>query len=158
MNNFSINTNFNMQGFDNSITSFNKILNERASQTNENLNNIASFDEVMNDIATKHSKEPIQGGVQFIGMDAINAQKIESLSPTAKMASDFKNSISDGLNSLNAINKQAETDLETFASGGDISVHDVMISAQKSQLAMQMAMQLRNQVISAYEEFKNMQF
>ena len=61
-----------------------------------------------------------------------------------------------GINELNAINKQSEDDLETFASGGDISVHDVMISAEKSSLAMGMAIQLRNQAVNAYNEFKNM--
>ena len=45
---------------------------------------------------------------------------------------------------------------ETFATGGDISVHEVMIASQKSGLAMQMAIQLRNQMINAYNEFKNM--
>ena len=52
--------------------------------------------------------------------------------------------------------RQSEKDIETFASGGDISVHQVMISAQKSALAMQMAIQLRNQMLNAYNEFKNM--
>ena len=56
---------------------------------------------------------------------------------------------------LNTVQKQAETDFETFASGGDISVHDVMISAQKSSLSMQMAIQLRNRVLNAYNELKS---
>ena len=46
--------------------------------------------------------------------------------------------------------------METFAAGGDISVHEVMIATQKSTLAMQMAIQLRNQMINAYTEFKNL--
>ena len=52
--------------------------------------------------------------------------------------------------------KEAETAFETFASGGDISVHEVMIASQKSGLAMQMAIQLRNQMLNAYNEFKGM--
>ena len=70
--------------------------------------------------------------------------------------SDIGGSLYSSLSELNATQKQAEQDIETFASGGDISIHDVMISSRKSSLAMQMAIQLRNQVINAYNELRNM--
>ena len=155
---FNINTNFNMSGFDNSITEFNKVVNNASQKANENLNNLSNFDEVFNSIsAQEQTTNPTFQG--FVGMDSINAQKIDNnqISPTAKMASDIGNSIKDGISDLNIVQKQAENDIETFASGGDISVHQVMISAEKSKLAMQMAMQLRNQFINTYQEFKNMQ-
>ena len=81
--------------------------------------------------------------------------KIENLSPTEKMAQDIGQGFSKGLNDLNKVTKQAETDLETFASGGDISVHDVMIASQKANLTMNMAIQLRNRLINAYTEINN---
>ena len=65
-------------------------------------------------------------------------------------------SFSEGIKNLSNVEKDAEHAFETFASGGDISVHDVMIASQKSNLAMQMAIQLRNQMLNAYNEFKNM--
>ena len=44
---------------------------------------------------------------------------------------------------------------ETFAAGGDISVHDVMIASQKANLTMQMALQMRNRLVTAYNELRN---
>lgn len=155
---FNINTNFNMSGFDNSITEFNKVVNSATQQANENLNNLSNFDEVFNSISPQEqATNPMVQG--FVGMDSINAQKVDNTnaSPTVKMASDIGNSIKDGISDLNTVQKQAQDDIETFASGGEISIHQVMISAEKSKLAMQMAMQLRNQFINAYQEFKNMQ-
>ena len=89
-------------------------------------------------------------------MDSISAQKVENLSPVAQMTKDIQTSFSNSLNNLNATAKEAEHAVETFASGGDISIHDVMIASQKSSLAMQMAVQLRSQLLNAYNEFKNM--
>ena len=157
--NFSINPNFKMGQFDNSIQEFNKAFSNSLNQTDATFNGGQSFDEIFNSIGAKNNMNiaPIQAGAQyFVGMDSINAQKIENLSPTAKMAHDIGAGFKNGLNEVNAMGKAAEEAFETFASGGDISVHEVMIASQKSGLAMQMAIQLRNQMLNAYNEFKNM--
>lgn len=148
--NFSINPNINLNQFDNSIQKFNQNFS-----TQFDLNN-ASFDEVFNSFNSA-PMTPMQGNVSTsVGIDAINATKIENLSPTAKMASDIGAGFKNGLSQVSNLGKEAEEAFETFASGGDISVHDVMIASQKSGLAMQMAIQLRNQMLNAYNEFKNM--
>lgn len=155
--NFSINPNF-QNNFDNSIQDFNKVFSTSLEQSDKSISQQSDFDKIFNSISSS-KQMPIQGGAEyFVGMDSINAQKIENISDTAKMANDIGSGFSNGLKSLNSVEKQAEHDFETFASGGDISIHDVMISSQKSSLAMQMAIQLRNQMLSAYNEFKSMQF
>jgi len=155
--NFSINPNFNMGNFDNSINEFNKVFSSSLNQANSNVNTTQSFNEIFNSISAQNNIQPIQGNAQyFVGMDSIDAQKIENLSPTAKMASDIGKGFTNGLSEVSNLGKQAEEAFETFASGGDISVHEVMIASQKSGLAMQMAIQLRNQMLNAYNEFKGM--
>ena len=154
--NFSINPNFQMNNFDNSIQDFNKVFSNSVDKTNDSLSSMSEFDKIFNDMSNSSAK-PIKAGVEhFIGLDSINAQKIDNLSDSARMAHDIKSGFSNALNDLNAVGKKAEEDFETFATGGDISVHDVMISAQKSSLAMQMAIQLRNQMLNAYNELKNL--
>ena len=64
---------------------------------------------------------------------------------------------SDGLNSVNNDALNAERAEEILASGGDISAHEVMIAAEKSNLSLQMAVQIRNKLINAYTEINNMQ-
>lgn len=148
---FNINTNIKLNQFNNSIDNFNKNFSTQFDPSG------ASFDEVFNSFNEVQIKNPLQANAQMnIGIDSINAAKIENLSPTAKMANDIKKGFQNGLNEVNSLDKEAQNAFETFASGGDISVHEVMIASQKSGLAMQMAIQLRNQMINAYNEFKNM--
>ena len=152
---FNINTNFNVDNFNSSIADFNKIFNSQLDNANSQVNEFSDIFNSMNQAQVQANQNPLFN--QFVGMDSINAQKIENISPTEKMAQDIKNGFSNSLNELNTFERKAQDDLETFASGGDISVHEVMISSQKSNLAMQMAIQLRNQMLNAYNEFKGMQ-
>lgn len=154
--NFEINTNIG------SIENYNKSFNNNLKNFDKQIEDASDFNEVfsaMTSNAPKNTKEPqkLKGSVEmFLGADAINAQKVENLSDTARMARDIGRGFSDGVTNLSDVQKEAEDAMETFAAGGDISVHEVMIASQKSTLAMQMAIQLRNQMINAYTEFKNL--
>ena len=59
-------------------------------------------------------------------------------------------SFANGVNSVDAARQNAEKAKETFALGGDISVHEVMIAAQKASLSTQMAIQIRNRILNTY--------
>ena len=154
--NFEINTKIG------SIENYNKSFNNNLKNFDKQIEDASDFNEVfsaMTSNAPKNTKEPqkLKGSVEmFLGADAINAQKVENLSDTARMARDIGRGFSDGVTNLSGVQKEAEDAMETFAAGGDISVHEVMIATQKSTLAMQMAIQLRNQMINAYTEFKNL--
>ena len=154
--NFEINTNIS------SIDNFNKSFDKSIKNFDKQIDDASDFNEVFNSLTSsepKNTKEPqkLKGSVEmFLGADAINAQKVENLSETALMARDIGQGFSNGISNLSATQKTAEDAMETFAAGGDISVHEVMIASQKSTLAMQMAIQLRNQMINTYSEFKNL--
>ena len=45
---------------------------------------------------------------------------------------------------------------EDIAMGGPTSIHDAMIAAEKASLSMQMAIQVRNRILSAYTEISSM--
>jgi len=64
---------------------------------------------------------------------------------------------SDGLNSVNNAALEAERAQEILAAGGNISAHEVMIATEKSNLSLQMAVQIRNRLINAYTEINSMQ-
>lgn len=72
----------------------------------------------------------------------------------------FANSVGTSFgNSLNAVNNmrlEADRMQEDLAMGGPTSIHDAMIAAEKAELSMQMAIQVRNRIISAYNEMTQM--
>ena len=146
-NDFSINPNINMNSFNNSISEFNQAFSNSLNNASiENAN--SDFAKIFNSMS---NEKPISAAIEYS-----DNSKIENISPQAKLASDIGKGFSNSLNELNNYQRKAEQDFETLASGGDISIHDVMISAQKSSLAMQMAIQLRGHIINAYNEFRNM--
>ena len=62
-------------------------------------------------------------------------------------------------NSLNAVNNmrlEADRMQEDLAMGGPTSIHDAMIAAEKAELSMQMAIQVRNRILNAYTELTQM--
>ena len=62
-------------------------------------------------------------------------------------------------NSLNAVNNAklyADSLEEDLAKGGPTSIHEAMIAAEKASLSMQMAIQVRNRILSAYTEINSM--
>lgn len=65
---------------------------------------------------------------------------------------DFINIIGKILNDVNEAQVTADNNIEKFIKGEDVAVHDVMISMQEAQMSMQMLLQMRNQIVEAYQE------
>ena len=61
-----------------------------------------------------------------------------------------------GLDAVNRAKLEADRMQEDLAMGGPTSIHDAMIAAEKAQLSMQMAIQVRNRILTAYTEINNM--
>ena len=61
-----------------------------------------------------------------------------------------------GLDSVNKARIEADRMQEDLAMGGPTSIHDAMIAAEKAELSMQMAIQVRNRILNAYTEITQM--
>ena len=145
-NDFLVSTNFQTKQFNNSIEGFNKEFNKNFKNSVAKTIDASEFEKIFNSMGQK----PLTAEI------SLDSGKERKMSAVEKTVNDIGRGFSNSLNDLNNMQRQAEADFETFASGGDISVHDVMISAQKSNLSMQMAIQLRNRFINAYNELKSM--
>ncbi len=55
-------------------------------------------------------------------------------------------------------NKQSDSDMmtEKLVRGGDVELHDVMITSQKATITLNATMEVRNKVIEAYQEIIRM--
>lgn len=85
-------------------------------------------------------------------------KNLSDLSPVQNLMGSIENAFSEGLNDVNAKRVESDRLQEAFARGEDVSIHDMMIASEKSALSMQLAMQIRNKMISAYTDIKNMNF
>ena len=66
------------------------------------------------------------------------------------------NSLGSALNAVNNAKLYSEHLEEDLAMGGPTSIHDAMIAAEKAELSLQMAVQIRNRILTAYTEINSM--
>jgi flagellar hook-basal body complex protein FliE len=62
------------------------------------------------------------------------------------------------LDAVNQMKNEADTAAEKLITGENKDVHGTMITMQKATVAMNLMTEVRNKIISAYDEIKRMQF
>ena len=62
------------------------------------------------------------------------------------------------LNQLTEKQIGADQSVQALIMGEDIEMHDVMIQTTEAQLSLELAVQVRNKCLEAFNEMKNMQF
>ncbi len=155
----------------NSIANFNKVFDQYLQNIDQSfeqsaVNNFEDILEQKNQEVQLHMSQPLKSGIEInagyvnipnldMGLNVEQATKVEAKSEVQKALNHFGESFSDGVKDINAKQMDAEHAVETLASGGDISVHEVMIAAEKANLSMQMGLQLRNKILAAYNELYN---
>lgn len=78
--------------------------------------------------------------------------------PAAAPRVDFANILKSSLDNVSAVQQQAGEMSKAYSLGDDsVNLSDVMISAQKANIALQTTIQVRNKLVSAYTEIMNMQ-
>ncbi|MBI2307788.1 MAG: flagellar hook-basal body complex protein FliE [Rhodocyclales bacterium] len=73
-------------------------------------------------------------------------------------AVDFATVLRNSIDQVNQTQQQAETLAANFAAGdGNANLHDVMIALQKANVSFQEMVQVRNKLVSAYQDVMNIQ-
>lgn len=97
--------------------------------------------------------------VQKTGLQALESlQKGQSVNaPQKSDAPGFGQMFANAVNSVNNIQKESGRLQEAYQMGDpNVSISQVMVASQKSTVAFQAMTQVRNKLISAYEDIKNM--
>jgi len=122
-----------------------------------NYNPITNYNAFLKGNATFNQKVEVPSETEFDKALNIAKIKTEPAPDTAGgMMKQLENAVSATLNDVNNKRLLADAAQEEFAMGGDVSVHDLMIAQEKATLSMQMALQTRNKIISAYNDIRNM--
>jgi flagellar hook-basal body complex protein FliE len=75
---------------------------------------------------------------------------------TSTDVADFGKVIGSALKEVNAAQMTAAAKASAYESGADIPLAEVMVDMQKSSLAFEATLQVRNKVLKAYEDIMNM--
>ena len=131
-------------------TNFDRTFNFDAVENyNQFLKNNTSF-QIDTDVPTDFEKALESASKSYPLRDKKDATGLGNFANT------IGDSLSASLNSINNIKLEAERMQEDIAMGGPTSIHDAMIAAEKASLSMQMAVQVRNRILSAYTEITGM--
>lgn len=76
---------------------------------------------------------------------------------TKKGGVSFEDAIKDALNEVSAIQNEAEKAIEDFAKGEVKDIHTVVVAMEKADISLQTLLQVRNKLLTAYEEIMRMQ-
>jgi flagellar hook-basal body complex protein FliE len=76
--------------------------------------------------------------------------------PAASEAS-FGRVLADSLRQVNALQQEADTAIQSLATGGPVTLHDTILAVQKAELSFKLMLQVRNKIVEAYQEVLRMQ-
>lgn len=77
---------------------------------------------------------------------------------TAQPDGSFSGLLTDALQQVNQLNTGADHQIGNLLQGRDADMSSVMIAVEKADIAFQLMMQVRNKIVSAYQDIEKMQF
>ncbi|MFO0752735.1 MAG: flagellar hook-basal body complex protein FliE [Thermodesulfovibrionales bacterium] len=81
----------------------------------------------------------------------------EASKTTKPGGASFEDAIKSAMKETSEIQDEAEKAMEGFTNGEVKDIHTVVIAMEKADLSMQTLMQVRNKLLTAYEEIMRMQ-
>ncbi|MCK4573324.1 MAG: flagellar hook-basal body complex protein FliE [candidate division Zixibacteria bacterium] len=81
----------------------------------------------------------------------------EVAGPDAKSGVSFGDVLSNMINSVNETQLDAAQSQQALMAGEPVELHDVMIKAQEAGISMDLLLEVRNKLMSAYNEIMRMQ-
>ncbi|MCX6595628.1 MAG: flagellar hook-basal body complex protein FliE [Acidobacteria bacterium] len=99
---------------------------------------------------------PIRHVIDTIKAPALDAIKGAGEAQAAT-SGDFGSYLKASINSVEAVGQAASQSTERFLNGEGEELHQVALAMQKAELSFDLFMQVRNKVVSAYQEVMRMQ-
>ena len=81
-----------------------------------------------------------------------------SMGSGADSSGGFSDVLKGAISQVSSLQGSAETQVNTLLQGGNADMSKVMISVEKADVAFQLMMQVRNKIVSAYQDIEKMQF
>jgi flagellar hook-basal body complex protein FliE len=70
----------------------------------------------------------------------------------------FTETLRGAMDQVDQLQNTADNKVSELLSGNGMDVHSAMVAVEKADLSFQLMMQVRNKIVSAYQEISRMQF
>ena len=91
------------------------------------------------------------------GLGPIKPLVVTPLDAGSKNAGGFGAILTDAMQKVEALHNDASKSVENFLSGEGDDLHKTIMATQRADLATELFLQVRNKVVSAYQEVMRMQ-
>lgn len=96
--------------------------------------------------------------IQSIGTSSLlNNISLNEVNSDNNTGTNFSEVLGDAINKVNDAEINANNKIEALIKGEDISMHEVMLAMQESQLSLQALIEVRNKTVEAYQEISKLQ-
>jgi len=73
----------------------------------------------------------------------------------AESSTSFADFLLNSIREVNSMQHEAQAAVEQLVTGGDVNPAEVLTAVQKADIAFRMLIQVRNKMVQAFEEIKN---
>lgn len=94
---------------------------------------------------------------QPIGATPIDNSPKSSVTSSDPSQKSFADTLKDAVGQVNTLQKTADKQAQDLATGKTSDIPEVMMAAEKADIALRLMTQVRNKIISAYEDVMKMQ-
>jgi flagellar hook-basal body complex protein FliE len=70
----------------------------------------------------------------------------------------FSDVLKNAVSQVDSLNDSAASQVSNLLQNGNGNMNDVMIAVEKADVSFQLMMQVRNKIVSAYQDIEKMQF
>jgi flagellar hook-basal body complex protein FliE len=90
---------------------------------------------------------------------AFQVPSLESIKPAGSNAApgEFQGVLNSAINGVEGLGQDASQKVQSFLSGEGEEIHSVAIAIQKADAAFDLGLQVRNKIVSAYQEIMKTQ-
>jgi flagellar hook-basal body complex protein FliE len=88
---------------------------------------------------------------------SVNDNKDKNIEESSSNSMSFMDTLKEKLGEVNEKQIAADVATEAFISGEDINIHEVMLITEEAKMSLQLAVQVRNKLVEAYQEINRMQ-
>ena len=92
--------------------------------------------------------------ISSLQSSSISLPKLAS-APQAEAGSSFKSVFLESIEQVNSMQKSADQAVNSLLTGGDVNPAEVLTALQKADLTFRTMMQVRNKLVAAYQEVKD---
>ncbi len=108
--------------------------------------------------ASQFLNSGMSSGDQSIKIDSNSLSDINSVTKSKSAPGEtFADTLKSAVNQVNELQKSSDKAIQDLATGRTDNVADVMITAEKADIALKVMVQVRNKIIDAYNEIMKMQ-